>query len=60
MISICFFCKSKEEREKEKRVNDVLKRTDDFIERTKTVLDEMQKDDKRWRNYRTAVATLVL
>ena len=55
-----FFCKSKEEREKEKRVNDVLKRTDDFIERTKTVLDEMQKDDKRWRNYRTAVATLVL
>lgn len=45
-----FLFKSKEEREKEKRVNDVLKRTDDFIERTGKMLDEMQKDDKRWGN----------
>lgn len=45
-----FLFKSKEERRKEKRVNDVLKRTDDFIERTEKMLDEMQKDDKRWRS----------
>ena len=35
------------EREKEKRVNDVLKRTDDFIERTEKMLDEMKKDNER-------------
>lgn len=29
-----FLFKSKEERAKDKRVKDVLKRTDDFIERT--------------------------
>ena len=33
-----FIFKSKEERRKEKRVKDVLKRTDDFIERTETIL----------------------
>ena len=44
-----FLVKSKEERAKEKRVNDVLKRTDDFIERTEKMLDEMKKDDERWR-----------
>lgn len=43
-----FLYKSKEERAKEKRVKDVLKRTDDFIERTERMLDEMQKDDRRW------------
>ena len=44
-----FLFKSKEERTKEKRVNDVLKKTDDFIERTEKMLDEMKKDDERWR-----------
>ena len=44
-----FLFKSKEERAKDKRVNDVLKRTDDFIERTEKKLDEMKKDDDRWR-----------
>ena len=44
-----FLFKNKEERAKEKRVNDVLKRTDDFIERTEKMLDEMMKDDERWR-----------
>ncbi len=44
-----FLFKSKEERAKEKRVNDVLKHTDDFIERTEKMLDEMKKDDERWR-----------
>ena len=38
-----FLFKIKEERRKEKRVKDVLKRTDDFIERTERMLDEMQK-----------------
>ena len=45
-----FLFKNKKEREKENRVNDVLKRTDDFIERTEKMLDDMQKDDRRWRN----------
>lgn len=44
-----FLSKSKEERAKEKRVNDVLNKTDDFIERTERMLDEMKKDDERWR-----------
>jgi len=44
-----FLFKSKEQRAKEKRVNDVLKKTDDFIERTEKKLDEMKKDDERWR-----------
>lgn len=44
-----FLFKSKEQRAKEKRVNDVLKKTDDFIERTEKMLDEMKKDDERWR-----------
>ena len=43
------FFRSKEERAKEKRVNDVLNKTDDFIERTERMLDEMKKDDERWR-----------
>lgn len=37
-----FLFKSKEERKKEKCVKDVLKRTDDFIERTERMLDEMK------------------
>lgn len=41
--------KSKRKREQEKKVKEVLKRTDDFIERTNRKLDEMQDDDKRWR-----------
>lgn len=45
-----FLFKNKEECAKEKRVNDVLKKTDDFIERTEKMLDEMQKDDRRWRS----------
>lgn len=36
-----FIFKSKKERETEKRVKEVLKRTDDFIERTNRKLDEM-------------------
>jgi len=40
----------KEKKEEDKRVQDVLKRTDDFIERTEKMLDDMQKDDRRWRN----------
>ena len=44
-----FLFKSNEQRAKEKRVNDVLKKTDDFIERTDKMLDEMKKDDERWR-----------
>ena len=44
-----FLFKSKEERAKDKRVNDVLKRTDYFIERTEKMLDEMKKDDERLR-----------
>ena len=39
-----FLFKSKEERRKEKRVKDVLKRADDFIEQTEKMLDEMQKN----------------
>jgi hypothetical protein len=41
-----FLFKSKEERRKEKRVKDVLNRTDNFIERTERMLDEMQKHNK--------------
>lgn len=44
-----FLFKSKEERAKEKRVKNVLKKTDDLIERTEKMLDEMKKDDERWR-----------
>ena len=40
-----FLFKSKEERRK-KRVKDVLKRTDDFIERRERMLDEMQKHNR--------------
>lgn len=45
-----FLLKSKEERKKDKRIEDVLQRTDDFIERTERMLGEMEKDDKRWRS----------
>ena len=45
-----FLFKSKEERAKDKRVKDVLKKTDDFIERTENMLDEMKKDDDKWRS----------
>lgn len=45
-----FLFKSKEERKKDKWIEDVLQRTDDFIERTERMLDEMEKDDKRWRS----------
>ena len=41
-----FLFKSKEERRKEKRVKDVLKRTDDFIDHTERMLEEMQKSNK--------------
>lgn len=45
-----FIFKSREERRKEKAVRDVLRRTDDFIEKTERMLDWMQKDDRKWRN----------
>ena len=45
-----FIFKSREERRKEKEVRDVLRRTDDFIEKTERMLDWMQKDDRKWRN----------
>lgn len=38
-----FIFKSKEERRKEKRVKDVLKRTDKFIEDTEKMLDDMNR-----------------
>ena len=41
-----FLFKNKEERRKEKRVKDVLKRTDEFIERTERMLDGMRRNDK--------------
>lgn len=44
-----YIFKSKKEREQEARVKDVLKRTDDFIERTERMLDKMEKDDKAWK-----------
>ena len=44
-----FLFKSKKEREQDNRVKDVLKRTDDFIDRTERMLDEMKHDDERWR-----------
>ena len=46
---LCKLFKSKKEREQDKRVKDVLKRTDDFIGRTERMLDEMKRDDERWR-----------
>lgn len=36
-----FIFKSSEERKKEKRVKDVLKRTDKFIKETEDLLDKM-------------------
>lgn len=44
-----FLFKSKEQRKKDKRLKDVLKSTDDFIERTEDMLDKMERDDRRWR-----------
>lgn len=44
-----FLFKSKEERSKDKRVKDVLKKTDEFIERTETMLSDFEKDDEEWR-----------
>lgn len=44
-----FLFKSKKEREQDNRVKDVLKRTDDFIDHTERMLDEMKRDDERWR-----------
>lgn len=45
-----YIFKSKEQREKDRKLKDTLKRTDDFIERTERMLDQMQREDKRWRN----------
>lgn len=41
-----FLFKNKEDRAKDKRVKGVLKRTDDFIERTEKMHDEMRRDDE--------------
>ena len=43
-----FLFKSKKQREQEKRVKEVLERTDWFIERTEQKLDDMRRDDHRW------------
>ena len=43
-----FLFKSKKQREQEKRVKEVLERTDRFIERTEQKLDDMRRDDHRW------------
>ena len=45
-----YIFKSKKEREQDKRVNDSLNRAYDILERTELMLEEMQRDDKRWRN----------
>lgn len=45
-----YIFKSKKDREQDKRVKDALNRADDLIERTERMLEEMQRDDKRWRN----------
>ena len=47
---LAFLFKRTEERKKDKQIEDVLQRTDDLIERTERMLDEMEKDDKRWRS----------
>lgn len=44
-----YIFKSKKEREQEVQVKDVLKRTDDFIERTERMLDKMERDDEAWK-----------
>lgn len=38
-----FLFKSREQRKKDKRVNDLLKRTDKFIEDTEKMLDNMNR-----------------
>ena len=38
-----FLFKSREQRKKDKRVNDLLKRTDKFIEDTEKMLDDMNR-----------------
>lgn len=38
-----FLFKSREQRKKDKRVNDFLKRTDKFIEDTEKMLDDMNR-----------------
>lgn len=43
------FTKKKSKGAQDKRVEDVLRRTDDFIERTERMLDEMKRDDEKWR-----------
>lgn len=43
------FTKKKSKSSQDKRVEDVLRRTDDFIDRTERMLDEMKRDDEKWR-----------
>lgn len=38
-----FLSKNREQRKKDKRVNDLLKRTDKFIEDTEKMLDDMNR-----------------
>lgn len=45
-----FLFKSKKEREQEACVKDVLDRADATIERIEKGLEEMQKDDEKWKN----------
>ena len=49
MKIIDFLFKSKRKQESEKRIKEVLQRTDDFISRTERMLKEMEEDDKQWR-----------
>ena len=42
-----YLFKSKEQRKKDRCLKDVLKRTDDFIERTEEMLDKMERDDHK-------------
>ncbi len=44
-----FLFKSKEEREQEEKVKEVLERTDAFIEHTEKMLEEMRQDDRKWK-----------
>lgn len=52
LFDILFKSKEKKDRKQDKRVEEVLIRTDDFIERTERKLEEMRRDDKRWSSKR--------
>lgn len=41
--------KSKEERERDRRAQEAIRRADDVIARTEKLLEDMQRDDQRWK-----------